>query len=477
MKKINIKNIFPLLTIFLLSCSKKEDSPNFVFLLVDDLGWADVKCNFPETFYETPNIDRMAQHGVRFINAYSANPVSSPSRSALLTGRHPNRTGITDWIPGDDPHDRKLVGPKDNHELALDEVTIAEKLKEKDYKTCFVGKWHLGGEGHLPENQGFDINHGGYEAGQPPAGYFSPYKNPKLKDGPVGEYLTDRLADESIKFINENKEVPFFLYLAFYTVHTPIQPSKEFIDVFEKKRNELGIDSIPYRKEGEGLTKLVQEDAAFASMVASMDKNVGRILDELNKLGLDKNTWVIFTSDNGGLSTIINGAAPGSNGPLRAGKGFCYEGGIRVPLVITGPAIKTPGRTENQPVVGMDFFPTILSIAGIEHQENDGKNLLPILIDQKKINRDILFWHFPHYHGSGWVPGSALRKGDWKIVNYYEDDRTELFNLADDPGETNNLSDMNPDLAAEMKDLLMKKLTESEAKFPELNPDYKDSNQ
>lgn len=476
MKKINIRNFCSLLTILLFSCSKKEDKPNFVFLLVDDLGWADVKCNFPDTFYETPNIDRMAENGVRFINAYSANPVSSPTRSALMTGKHPNKTGITDWIPGDDPKNRLLLGPKDNHELALEEVTIAEKLKEKGYKTCFVGKWHLGDKGHYPEDQGFDINFGGHEAGQPPAGYFSPYKNPKLNDGPEGEYLTDRLADESIKFINENKKEPFFLYLAFYTVHTPIQASKEFIEKFEKKRQDLGIDSIPYKHEGEGWTKLVQENAAFASMVASMDKNVGRVLEELKELGLDKHTWVIFTSDNGGFSTRKKEGAPGSNGPLRAGKGFCYEGGIRVPLVITGPEVASPGRSEDQPVVSMDFFPTILTLAGIGHQENDGKSLLPVLIDQKKIDRDILFWHFPHYHGSGWVPGSALRKGDWKILIYYEDDRTELYNLANDPKEKTDVAAQNPELTAELKNLLMQKLKESNARFPEPNPAYKQDN-
>jgi arylsulfatase A-like enzyme len=430
------------------------------------LGWADVKCNFPESFYDTPNIDKLAQSGVRFVNAYSANPVCSPTRAAIMTGKHPNRVNITDWIPGDDPKNRPLLGPPDGEELALEEITIAEKLKEKGYKTGFIGKWHLGDKGFYPENQGFDINIGGHDKGSPPGGYYSPYKNPKLEDGPDGEYLTDRLTAESIKFISENKENPFFLYLAYYTVHTPIQAATKYIEKYELKREQLGLDSVPHKLEGEGLTKLIQEDAAYASMVAAMDENVGRIVDALKEQGLDKNTWIIFTSDNGGLSTLRRKNAPTNNGPLRAGKGWCYEGGIRVPLIITGPEITEPGKVEKQPVVSMDFFPTILSLAGIQHEKNDGENLTPILKEDKNVQRDELFWHYPHYHGSGWKPGSALRKGDWKLVVHYENNTTELFNLKDDPGETMNIAKSNPEKVKELKAILDKKLAESNAKFP-----------
>ncbi len=453
------------------SC-KKEKQPNFVFILVDDLGWADVKCNFPESFYDTPNIDKMAENGVRFTQAYSANPVCSPSRAALLTGKHPNCLGITDWIPGDDPQKRPLLGPKDRNELALEEITIAEKLKEKGYKTGFVGKWHLGGENFYPENQGFDINIGGNDKGSPPGGYYSPYKNPKLTDGPEGEYLTDRLTSEGIKFINENAEEPFFLYLSYYTVHRPIEASQKFIEQYKEKREKLAPEEVPYHQEGEGWTKKMQEDAAYASMVAAMDENVGRIMQTLHKQGLDKNTWVIFTSDNGGLSTLHKKEAPTSNGPLRAGKGWCYEGGIRVPLVINGPSILNPGRTTDQPVIGMDFFTTILNLAGVEHSDNDGVDLSTLLTEEKPLNRDELFWHYPHYHGSAWKPGSAIRKGDWKLVIHYEDNSTELFNLKDDPGETTNQVNNNPEKATELKTLLDKKLAESNAKFPEPNPDF-----
>lgn len=460
------------LSIFIFSCSTEKKQPNFVFILVDDLGWADVKCNFPESFYDTPNIDQLAKNGVRFTNAYAANPVCSPTRAALMTGKHPNRVNITDWIPGNNPKNRPLLGSEDGTELELKEITLAEKLKENGYNTCFIGKWHLGDEGFFPEDQGFDINIGGHHRGSPPGGYYSPYKNPKLTDGPDGEYLTDRLTDESIKFIKENQDNPFFLYLAFYTVHTPIQASLKHIEKYKTKREDLNLTEVPHKKEGDGWTKLLQENAAFASMVAAMDENVGRVLSTLKEQGLDENTWVIFTSDNGGLSTLYRKNAPTSNGPLRAGKGWCYEGGIRVPLIITGPEVIEPGRIEDQPAISMDYFTTILNIAGVEHANNDGVNLLPILAKNGTIDRDELFWHYPHYHGSAWKPGSALRKGDWKMVVHYEDNRTELFNLADDPGETTNLAGQNPTKVAELKKILDSKLTDSGAKFPEVNPDY-----
>ncbi len=367
---------------------------------------------------------------------------------------------------------RPLLAPVDRNELALEEVTIAEKLKEKGYKTCFVGKWHLGNKGFFPENQGFDLNIGGHDKGSPPGGYYSPYQNPKLPDGPESEYLTDRLTDESIKFISENKKDPFFLYLAFYTVHTPIQASNKYIEKYKAKRKTLNLEEVPHQKEGNGWTKMVQENAAFASMVAAMDENVGRIMETLKTHGLDKNTWVIFTSDNGGLSTLTRKNAPTSNGPLRAGKGWCYEGGIKVPLIISGPGLINPGSRSHQPAVSMDFFTTILSLAGVEHHKNDGENLLPLINEDKPKQRNELFWHYPHYHGSAWKPGSALRKGDWKLVVHYEDNRTELFNLANDPGETTNIATQNSEKVIELKEILDAKLADSNAKFPKINPDY-----
>lgn len=447
-----------------------ESQPNFVFILVDDLGWADIKCNYPESFYDTPNIDKLAEKGVRFTQAYAASPVCSPTRAAIMTGKHPNRVGVTDWIPGDAPQNRPLLGPKINNELALEEKTIAEKLKKANYKTFFAGKWHLGDEAFFPENQGFDINFGGHHKGSPPGGYYSPYENPKLTDGPEGEYLTDRLTNESIRFMKQNKDHPFLLFLSFYTVHTPIQASEKFIEKYRKKREELKLKTIPHKKEGdEGWTKLIQEDAAYASMVAAMDENVGRLLDAIADNDLNKNTWVIFTSDNGGLSTLRRKNAPTSNSPLRAGKGWCYEGGIRVPLIISGPDIHKPGRISEQFTVSMDFFPTVLTLAGIQHNKNDGENLLPVLIDDNPLQRDELFWHFPHYHGSAWKPGSALRKGEWKLIFHYEQNRAELFNLDEDSGEKADLSEKFPEKTVELKKIMDKKLVESKARLPQIN--------
>ncbi len=445
------------------------EKPNFVFILADDLGWADIACNYPGSFYETPNINKLAEGGIRFVNACSSCPVCSPTRASILTGKYPVRVGITDWIPGDDPKNRLLIGPADRNELALREVTFAEILKKNRYKTCIVGKWHLGGEGFLPENQGFDINIGGFEAGSPPGGYYPPYKNPKMKDGPAGEYLTDRQTTEGIRFIENNRDSAFLLYLSYYTVHTPIQASKKHIDSFKGKLSRLKLPVLAEKEEGEGKTRTLQSNPDYASMVTAMDENIGRIMETLEKTGLSKTTWVIFTSDNGGLSTLVRGNAPTSNGNLRAGKGWCYEGGIRVPLIISGPGKKNPGIVSDFPVISMDFFPTLLSLAGIHSPKCDGVNLVPLLTRGKNPGRDFLFWHYPHYHGSGWKPGSALRNGDWKLVTFYEDNRTELFNLKDDPGETTDLSKSNPGKTIQLKKKLDGWLKSTGAEMPTPN--------
>lgn len=466
---------FIFILIFLLSSTTsfsnnmKKSKPNFVFILVDDLGWADVNCYFSKSFYDTPNINKLATNGVRFTQAYSASTVCSPSRAALLTGKQPNNLNITDWIPGDSPKDRQMIGPNISHKLELKEVTMAEKLQLEGYKTCFIGKWHLGDEGFFPEDQGFDINIGGHQNGSPPGGYYSPYKNPKLEDGPEGEYLTDRLTSESIDFIEKNKNNPFFLYLAFYTVHTPIQASKRYIEKYKTKGETIKYDKILYKGEGKAWTKMLQCNPSYASMVAAMDYNVGRIIETLKNLGIDENTWVFFTSDNGGLSTHTFKDPPTSNEPLRAGKGWCYEGGIRVPLIIKGPKIAAPGRSVDQPVIGMDLYTTILSLAKVEHKKYDGENLLPILFNFKILNRNLLFWHYPHYHGSGWTPGSALRKDNWKLIMFYEDSHTELYDLQNDPGESNDLSSQFPKLTVELKNQLYEMLDKSNAKFPRPN--------
>jgi arylsulfatase A-like enzyme len=456
-------------------CIVEKSKPNFIFILVDDLGWTDLGC-YGSRFYETPNLDRLSAKGIKFNYAYSTCPVSSPSRASIFTGKYPTRLNITDWIPGDNPLDRKLIGPADEHQLALEEVTFPEVLKENGYITFFAGKWHLGGDGYLPEQQGFDYNIGGSHFGSPPGGYYSPYKNPKISDGPDGEYLTDRLTDESIKFITANADKPFLVFLSHYAVHTPIQANKKFIGHFNAKLSFLGERGRPVLvKEHEGETLVNQVDPAYASMIASLDENVGRLIRFLEEKKLDKKTYIIFTSDNGGLTTLKPGrVAPTSVRPLRAGKGWCYEGGVRVPLIISGPGIKAGTECDNT-VIGTDFYPTILGLASISlrpSQHVDGIDLSSLLLKGINIERKTIFWHYPHYHGSMWTPGAAIIKGSWKLIEFYDPVKTELYFLDGDTGEIKDLSDQYPERKEEMSDELKKLQEETGALFPSVNPAY-----
>jgi arylsulfatase A-like enzyme len=431
---------------------ERSSPPNVVLFLVDDLGWADLGVQ-GSTFYETPAVDQLAATGMRFTDAYAASPVCSPTRAALLTGRHPVRVGITDWIPGADPRDRKLLGPDDRHELPLEETTLAEALGDAGYATFFAGKWHLGDVGFFPEDQGFDVNVGGHHRGSPPGGYYAPYENPKLEDGPEGEYLTDRLADETIGFVEEHTASrpgePFFAMLSFYTVHTPIQASRRHVGHFEEKAARLFPDPTPEPlPEREGLTRARQDRPDYASMVRAMDENVGRVLEALDRLGVADDTLVVFTSDNGGLSTLGRPNAPTSNHPLRSGKGWCYEGGIRVPFIVRAPGVTRPGSTSPVPVVSMDIFPTLLELAALPlrpEQHVDGRSLVPLMSGGDTLGREALYWHFPHYHGSTWTPGGAIRAGEWKLVELDESGEVELYNLKDDLGESHELSTAHPE--------------------------------
>lgn len=459
-----------------MGCAAKQP-PNFVFILVDDLGWKDLGC-YGSEFYETPNIDRLASKSMLFTDAYASCPVCSPTRASIMTGKYPSRLNITDWIPGQDPKNKKLLGPEDLDEMPLEEVTIAETMKSNGYKTFFAGKWHLGDEGFFPEDQGFEINKGGHHRGGPPGGYYSPYKNPRLTNGPEGEYLTDRLTNESINFLQENKENPFFLYLSFYSVHTPIQASKKHIEKFQDKANRIFGERGPEKiDEHEGFTIAEQYNPAYASMVYAMDENVGRLLDMIDELGLAENTTIIFTSDNGGLSTVTkNRTAPTSVRPLRGGKGWGYEGGIRVPLIIKSTAENSKGKN-NVPVISNDFYPTILELAGLPlmpDQHVDGISIVPLLDGDKELDRDAIFWHYPHYHGSSWTPGAAIRSGDWKLVEFYDYEKTELYNLKDDLGETNDLSKKHTSKVKELKARLKKMQKETGAKFPVPNSDFEE---
>lgn len=453
--------------------------PNVVFFLVDDLGWADPGC-YGSEFHETPNIDALAESGMRFTNGYAAASICSPTRASIMTGRHPVRVDITDWIEGFNwrrAKNPKLITPDDRSNLALEEVTIAETLKDHGYQTFFAGKWHLGGEGHYPTDQGFDINIGGHHVGSPPGGYYGPWKNPLLTADFEGEYLTDRLTDESLKFLDErDADRPFLLYLSYYNVHTPIQPCKEFIEHFEAKKTAMyGDEQTPTRVEHDGLTRMRQDNAPFASMLRAVDKSVGRVLEKLDELNLAEDTLVVFFSDNGGLSTLRT-FGPTCNEPLRAGKGWLYEGGIREPMIVRAPGVTEPGSTCDAPVISMDFFPTILELAGLPAQPElhaDGKSLVPLLAGIKTVdNERILCWHYPHYHGSTWAPGAAIRQGDWKLVEFYHYGNVELYNLKDDPSEKNDLSETMPEKTREMLDKLHAWQKDLNAQMPKLNPDY-----
>ena len=381
-----MKKLFLISILLFFGCSeppqKTVTRPNVLFILVDDLGWKDLSC-YGSSFYETPNIDRLADMGFRFSQAYSAHPVCSPTRAAIMTGKHPTRLKITDWIPGQNPHHRKLLGPTDLHALPLEETTLADALRDQGYKTFFAGKWHLGDEGFFPEDQGFEINKGGHDKGSPPGGYFSPFKNPKLEDGPEGENLTDRLTDESIRFISQNQDYPFLLYLSYYSVHTPIQAHPDYLSKFQAKKKSLKDTLAIKIKDQGGYTVQNQYNADYASMVYALDKNVGRLINQLEALEMLNNTLIIFTSDNGGLTTLEkeNRTAPTSVLPLRAGKGWVYEGGIRVPLIIKIPNKKI-AKVIDRPAVSMDFYPTILEYGNIStqpDQHRDGISLKPLL--------------------------------------------------------------------------------------------------
>jgi len=463
-------------------CQKRSQKLNFVFILIDDLGWKDVGY-MGSTFYETPNIDKLASEGMVFTNAYAAASVCSPTRASIMTGKYPARLKITDWIGG--KQKGKLLPAEYEHQLPLQEVTIAEAFKETGYVTGFIGKWHLGDKGYFPEDQGFDVNIGGHAAGQP-GSYFYPYKNkrshyfdvPGLENGKEGEYLTDRLTDESLKFIEKNKNKPFLLFLSHYAVHTPLQSKKELTEKYKKKAEQLppanGPEFIPER---ESFTKQRQDNPVYAGMVQSTDESVGRVMQKLEELGLTDNTVVIFMSDNGGLSTLFRRKwAPTSNVPLRAGKGWLYEGGIREPMIVKWPGVVKPGTVCNEPVISTDFYPTMLEMAGLPlkpKQHQDGLSLVPLLKQQGSLNRKALYWHFPHYHGSGNRPSGAIRAGDYKLIEWFEDGEIELYNLKDDLSEKHNLARTMPQKANELKQMLHTWREKVGANMPRPNSEWK----
>ncbi len=453
---------------------------NFLFFLVDDMGWADIGANGSK-FHETPHIDGLAASGMRFTQGYAACPVCSPTRASILTGRHPVRVDITDWIPGQgNRSSNPMLHPQDRDNLAHKEVTIAEALKKHDYQTFFAGKWHLGSEGHWPTDQGFDINIGGHHKGSPPGGYYAPWTNPVLKSKKKGEYLTERLTEESVKFLEgRDGSKPFLLYLSYYNIHTPIQAYKKHIEKYQSKAAKSFEGKTPTMPEHEGINRMRQDNAALASMVAAVDDSVGTLLAKIKQLKLDENTVVIFFSDNGGLSTLGRGrsgprSGPGCNLPLRAGKGWLYEGGVREPTIIRAPGVTKPGSVSRKPMVSMDFFPTMLELADLSAQPKlhaDGQSLVSQLKGDDNGQRTF-YWHYPHYHGSAWKPGASIRDADWKLIEFYHYKNFELYNLATDPGEHKNLAQSNPKKAAELRAKLSAWQKKMHAKMPLPNPGY-----
>ncbi|MEZ6114490.1 MAG: sulfatase [Pirellulaceae bacterium] len=407
--------------------------PNIVFFLVDDLGYMDIGAYNPNTFYETPNVDRLAQSGMRFTNGYAANPVCSPTRYSIMTGMYPTRAAATNWFSGN--REGRFKGASFNDFMPLEEVTLGEALRDGGYRTAFFGKWHLGPtEKYWPEAQGFDINFGGHSKGSPPGGYFAPYKNPKLKDGPDGELLTLRLADEAVRVIEATRDQPFLIYLSFHTVHTPLQAPQDLVEKYRRKAAAMNFDGPEFGDEeqvwpnaGDRKVRISQRHAVYAAMVETMDTAVGRVLDKLHEMKLDDNTIVCFMSDNGGLST--SEGSPTSNLPLRGGKGWVYEGGIREPFIIRAPGVSQPGSTCDTPVISTDFYPTLLDLAGLParpDQTLDGVSLKPLLAGKSlPADRD-LFWHYPHYANQGGFPGGAIRDGQWKLIERFESEARSL---------------------------------------------------
>jgi arylsulfatase A len=499
-----------------------DGKPNILFILIDDMGWSDAGC-YGGSSYDTPNIDRLAGQGVRFTQAYAACSVCSPTRASIITGKYPARLHLTDWLPGRKDYSfQELQNPEINQHLPYDISTLPGILKENGYQTAIFGKWHLGEDSASTQRQGFDLHLPRWNQGWPNGTYFSPYHMEGLEGGPDGEYLTDRLTDETLKYIDEHKDNPFFIYLAHFAVHDPIMGRPDLVDKYrEKLKSGEGPGGVPFILEGnpdspdplsrETLDRLIneapyqgysllprrtvkikqqQDNPEFAAMVESVDQSVGRILYKLRELGLEENTIVVFFSDNGGMSaanfgnparkikeSALDKAYSTSNLPLRGGKGWFYEGGIREPLIIKWPGHEKAGSVCEVPVISVDFLPTLLEMAGIPFNPEklvlDGESLVPLLKGEEPKQDRPIFWHFPHYSNHGQQsPCGAVRFGDFKLIEYYENYSVQLFNLADDPGEQNDLSDSLPDKGKELREMLHRWRQDVDAQMMPPNPGF-----
>jgi arylsulfatase A-like enzyme len=462
--------------------------PNIVMILIDDLGWRDLGC-YGSSFYETPRLNEFASQGIKFTNAYASCPVCSPTRASIMTGKYPARVGLTNFIAG--TRQGRVIEAPFLHYLPLTERSIATELKENGYKTWHVGKWHLGDEDFFPEKHGFDVNIGGCHLGMPIGGYFSPWKNPALPDVEPGTYLTDYLTDKAIELIKQrNDDTPFFLNFCHYAVHTPIQAPTELVEKYKRKAIALAIDEInpfvdggempvlPYEwDKGKPMPRIqrrvIQSDPEYAAMVENLDTNIGRFLDALQEEGLAENTIVVFVSDNGGLATAEG--SPTCNAPLSEGKGWDREGGVRVCQIIRWPEVIKSYIENDVPVQSCDFYPTFLEAAGLPLKpelHRDGVSMMPIITGEGDMPERALFWHFPHYGNQGGQPAAWVLRDGWKLIHRYDMGSDELFDITSDISESHDRIYDFPQLAAELKQLLLDWQDEVEAKIPVPNPEW-----
>lgn len=460
--------------------SKALDRPNVLFIIVDDLGVKDLGIETPdEDFYETPRVDALARKSMRFDQGYSASPVCSPARASILLGTDVARHGISDWIGariGTEQAERMLgsvMPPEYARALPHHKVTMAEAFRDAGYATFFAGKWHLGPEGSWPEDHGFDINIGGWESGSPKGGFFAPWENPNLESGPDGESLTHRLARETADYIQSEKDQPFFAMLSFYNVHAPLQTSEERWEKYREKATAMEVPEERFVMDRRLPVRLVRDHPVYAGMVETMDEAVGIVMDALDAADLAENTIVCFTSDHGGV--VSGDAYPTSMLPLRGGKGRQWEGGLRVPLYIHVPGLTEPGDRTDVPMVGTDIFPTLLALSGLPQlpeEHRDGISLAPVLRGGTIAERP-LFWHYPHYSNQGGEPSSIIRRGDWKLIHYYEGPRRELYQLTEDPGELEDVAAHYPEVVAELGAELDAYLVRMGANLPKPWPGYR----
>ncbi len=456
--------------------------PNVLFILIDDLGCRDLGC-FGSTFYETPNLDRLAARGMKFTNAYASCCVCSPTRASIMSGKYPARLSLTNYIGAND--EGKLASVPYLHYLPLEEKSLASTLRENGYETWHIGKWHLGDEEFYPEHHGFDINIGGNHFGHPKNGYFSPYNLENITNGPEGEYLTDRLTSEAIELIKNRTGKPFFMNLNHYAVHTPIHAPECLIEKYRKKAKALSLDKAEAIIDGDYFPclhksdqkiqrRIIQSNIQYAAMIENLDSNVGRIINSLDSEGLLENTLIFFTSDNGGLSTAEG--SPTCNLPFREGKGWGYEGGTRVCLFASWKGVIEPESICRENVISTDFYPTILDAAEIKQlpqQHCDGVSMYDLLLGRKKkLAREAIYWHYPHYGNQGGTPHSSIVLDKWKLIYPFETKESLLFNLETDPSETANVSSLEPEITSKLMKLVTDWQQEVEASIPKPNLDY-----